>query len=143
MFYIDRSRKRALRDLFDAFNDNFFDDAFSIISRDNYRLRADLIENDNDYDLTLEIPGLDKEDIKISYQDNYLTVAAEKKTNIDKSDEEKNYVHKEIYYGSINRKFYLEGIDSNNIKASYNNGILNVKLPKKEIESSKKYITIE
>ena len=139
MFYINRNANKELRNIF---NDNFLDDVFGAVS-DKNQLRADLVENEKDYNLTVEIPGLNKEDIKIVYEDSTLTVSAEKKESIDKSDESKNYVHKEIYYGSYFRSFHLENIDKDAIKANYNNGILNLTLPKKEIENTKKFINIE
>ncbi|MCK9470836.1 MAG: Hsp20/alpha crystallin family protein [Bacilli bacterium] len=139
MFYLNR-KGNNLRDIF---NDNFLDDVFNLPTmRKNY-LKSDLIENEKEYNLTVEIPGLEKEDIKIAYEDSYLKISAEKKQSVDKSDESKNYVHKEIYYGSYSRSFYLENIDKENIKASLNNGILNVILPKKEQDNTKKFINIE
>ncbi|HHW99968.1 MAG TPA: Hsp20/alpha crystallin family protein [Acholeplasmataceae bacterium] len=143
MFYPDRNRRKFFKDFFDEFNDKFFDDFFSLARPSQGRLCADLVESDKEYSLTIEIPGLEKEDIKISYENNYLTISAEKKAKIDESDEKQNYVHKEIYYGSYHRSFFLEDVDSENIKASYKNGILVVKLPKKEVIDGSKYIEIE
>lgn len=143
MFYPDKNRKKFFKDFFEEFNDKFFDDFFSLTRPDRYQVNADLVENDKEYQLTLELPGIEKEDIKISYENNYLTISAEKKSKIDKSDEKQNYVHKEIYYGSMQRRFYLDDVDSDKIKANYKNGILEVKLPKKEVIDGTKYISIE
>lgn len=140
MFYLNRNANKELRNIF---NDNFLDDVFGLVSERKNQLKADLVENENDYSLAVEIPGLNKEDIKISYEDSVLTISAEKKENIDKSDESMNYVHKEIHYGSYTRSFSLDNIDKDGIKANYNNGILNVSLPKKAIENTKKFINIE
>jgi len=137
MFYLKKSNLK------DIFNDDFLDDVFGLSTTRKNQLKCDLIENENDYELNVEIPGLNKEDIKISYEDSTLTISAEKKSNIDKSDESKNYVHREIYYGSYTRSFTLENVDKDAIKATYNNGILNVTLPKKEVDTTKKYINIE
>lgn len=139
MFYLNR-KNNNLRNIF---NDNFLDDVFKLTSVGNDNLKCDLVENEKDYLLSVEIPGLAKEDIKISYEDKTLTISAEKKSNVDKSDEAKNYVHKEIYYGSYSRSFFLENIDKDTIKAIYNNGILNVTLTKKAPENNKKFINIE
>lgn len=139
MFFLDRNRNN----LSDIFNDNFLEDIFGTTKTVRSRLNSDLVENEKEYLLKVEIPGFNKEDIKISYEDNVLNISAERNESIDKSDEAKNYVHKEIHYGSCSRSYRLDNINSDEIRASYENGILNLTLPKKEIDTSKKYISIE
>src|SRR5690554_7969914 len=99
MFYFGKSNK-SLGDLFDDF--------LGIEIKRNY-LRSDLIENDNNYELTVEIPGIEKSDINISYENKYLTITANKKQIKENVD---NYIQKEIQYGSYTRKYFLENIDS-------------------------------
>jgi|GEM_PF-5964348 len=130
MFYFGKSNK-SLGDLFDDF--------LGIEIKRNY-LRSDLIENDNNYELTVEIPGIEKSDINISYENKYLTITANKKQIKENVD---NYIQKEIQYGSYTRKYFLENIDSDKIKASYNNGILNVLIPKLQVDNKQKTINIE
>ncbi|HHW99967.1 MAG TPA: Hsp20/alpha crystallin family protein [Acholeplasmataceae bacterium] len=130
MFYFGKSNK-SLGDLFDDF--------LGIEIKRNY-LRSDLIENDNNYELTVEIPGIEKSDINISYENKYLTITANKKQIKENVD---NYIQKEIQYGSYTRKYFLENIDSDKIKASYNNGILNVLIPKLQVDNKHKTINIE
>lgn|SRR5690554_43073 len=130
MFYFGKSNK-SLGDLFDDF--------LGIEIKRNY-LRSDLIENDNNYELTVEIPGMEKSDINISYENKYLTITANKKQIKENVD---NYIQKEIQYGSYTRKYFLENIDSDKIKASYNNGILNVLIPKLQVDNKQKTINIE
>ncbi len=140
MYYLNRNRNRALRSFFD---NDFLDDIFGLEKSSLGEVKSNLVETDNGYNLKIELPGMDKENIKISYEKNYLTIEAEKKDNVDKSDEKKNYVHKEIYYGSYSRSYYLDNIDQDSIKANYQDGVLTLDLTKKKIESSKKYITIK
>lgn len=130
MFYFGKSNK-SLGDLFDDF--------LGIEIKRNY-LRSDLIEYDNNYELTVEIPGIEKSDINISYENKYLTITANKKQIKENVD---NYIQKEIQYGSYTRKYFLENIDSDKIKASYNNGILNVLIPKLQVDNKQKTINIE
>lgn len=137
MFYINKNNK----ELKNIFNDNFLDDIFNLSKTNKSSMRADLIENENDYSLSVEIPGINKEDINISYEDSRLTISAEKKT--ENTTEKTNYVHKEIFYGSYSRTFFLENVDKDNIKASYVDGILNINLPKSKTDNTKKYINIE
>ncbi len=88
----------------------------------------------------MEIPGIEKSDINISYENKYLTITANKKQIKENVD---NYIQKEIQYGSYTRKYFLENIDSDKIKASYNNGILNVLIPKLQVDNKQKTINIE
>jgi HSP20 family protein len=84
------------------------------------------------------MPGFNKEDIKISVENDYLTVAAEK----DEVKEDKKYVVRERHYGKVERSFYIGDVQKDNIKASYDNGILTINVPKTSVEETK-YITIE
>ncbi|MPN18563.1 putative Hsp20 family chaperone [bioreactor metagenome] len=107
-------------------------------------MKTDISEDGDKYRLSMELPGYNKDDVKIALDDGYLTVTATKETSND--EEKQNYVHKERYFGECRRSFYVgEGIDENNIKARFENGVLDVSFPKaasKEIEQ-KKYIAIE
>jgi HSP20 family protein len=104
---------------------------------------ADVIENKDSFVVRAELPGLKKEDVKVTLQNNVLILSGEKK----KETEEKNeaYHRVERSYGSFYRSFELPvAVDANNIKADFKDGILKVVLPKieeakpKEIEISVK-----
>ena len=124
----------------DFFNDDFFNWNFNL---GNYGMKTDIKENDNEYEFSIELPGLNKEDINVSFEDGYLVVSAKR----EKSEDEKNdkYLRSERSYGQYSRKFYVGEIDEQKISAKYENGILKLSLPKDEIEKveAKKYITIE
>ena len=89
---------------------------------------VDIADNGSSFLIDAELPGFSKEDIKISVEKDLLTISAEKKH--EESDSKSNYIRRERYCGSYSRSFNLEGIDVDKIEASYNNGILNVVLPK-------------
>jgi len=92
---------------------------------------ANIIENSDSFQLEIAVPGLHKDDFKISLENNIMTVSAEFED--EKREEGKSYSRKEFYYGSFSRAFTLpKTIDLDNIKADYENGILKVALPKKE-----------
>jgi HSP20 family protein len=92
---------------------------------------ANIIEQNDAFHLEIAAPGMTKEDFKINLENNILTISAE--INDEKREEGKNYSRKEFYYGSFARSFTLpKTIDLDNIRADYENGILNVSLPKKE-----------
>lgn len=93
---------------------------------------------DNEYVINIEAPGLNKEDIKIALEDNVLTVEAKRNKN-----EEKKYLLDERYYGDLYRSFKLKDIKDEAIKATFENGILEIRVPKLTEAETKKLITIE
>lgn len=119
----------------------FFDDVFDDIKIDD-KMKCDIYEKDNIYNVEVDIPGISKEEIKIEFSRGTLTITAEtKKEEVDNS---KKYLHRERKtYGKLQRSFYLGDIDEDNIKASFNNGILKIEVPKKIEENNKKYIEID
>ena len=120
--------------LFDTFN-SMFNEA---ISRE---MRTDIEENENQYLITMDIPGVNKENIDISLLDGTVTVSVKK---VKTETENKNYVIRERSVRSDSRSFYLYIIDENSIKAKYENGILTLVVSKaKPVEEPKKTISIE
>lgn len=119
----------------------FFDDMFDEIKEES-KMKCDIYEKDNVYNVEVDIPGIDKENIKLEFNRGTLTITAEsKKEEIDNS---KKYLHRERkIYGKVQRSFYLGDIDEENIKASFNNGILKIEVPKKLEEDTKRYIDID
>ncbi len=93
----------------------------------------DIVENDKEIIATAEMPGLDKKDININLTDDKLEISAETKHEEEKK--EKDYVYRERRSGNYYRSISLPSIiDPGNAKASYNNGILEIKMPKVEIK---------
>lgn len=121
-------KQHDLFDYFDRFEKNFFDGFGKEISA----FRTDIVEKDDKYVLQAELPGFQKEDIKISIDGNNLTIRAEHSEEKEDQDEKKNFVRKERRYGSFARSFDITGIKSDGISAQYQNGILELDLPKEE-----------
>lgn len=110
-------------DLFDVFDD-FFRPMFFEETKD---LKTDIKETETTYELDLELPGYKKEEIKVSLEDGYLTVSAEKQK---KEEEGKKFLRREIRE-STSRSYYVgREISREDIKAKYDNGILQLTLPK-------------
>ena len=134
-------RRKNEFDLFDEmFNDPFF------TRGENKLMKTDIKEKGDKYLLEVDLPGYEKEDIKIEIEDGYLTVHANMNKNIDESDKDSKFVHKERYVGECSRSFYVgEDISEEDIKAKFKNGTLKLELPKKEMKKldNKKYIEIE
>ncbi len=95
-------------------------------------MRTDVIEKDNCYQLEAELPGFNKEDIKIDLQNDTLTISAAHNENKDEKDESGKYIRRERRSSSYQRSFHVEGLKPEDIVAQYKNGVLTVSLPKKE-----------
>ena len=117
----------------DVFNDFFNESMLSDLSA-NGGFKTDIKETPEEYVLHAELPGVKKEDINIDYDNNYLTISATK--NTDSKEKKENYLRRERSYGSVSRGFYINNVDKNLIKAKFDNGVLTIDLPKKEISSN-------
>ncbi|WP_029233440.1 Hsp20/alpha crystallin family protein [Butyrivibrio sp. VCB2006] len=95
-------------------------------------MRTDVIEKDNCYQLEAELPGFNKEDIKIDLKDNLLTISAAHSENNEEKDNEGKYIRRERRSSSYQRSFRVEGLKPEDIIAQYRNGVLTVNIPKKE-----------
>ena len=131
----------SMRD-FDLFDDMFRDPFFK---GENKIMKTDIKENENDYNIDIDLPGFDKEDIKIDIESGYLNVSAKKESN-NEEKEDGRYVRRERYLGECSRSFYVgDSLNEEDIKATFKNGTLSLVVPKedkKKIEE-KKYIQIE
>lgn len=102
-------------------------------------LRTNIEELENEYLVTVEVPGVSKKDINIDYEDNYLIISVEKKEDVS----DKKYLRKEITEASYQRSFYLENVNEDKIKAKLEDGILNIKIEKVKQEVKNKKIRID
>lgn len=127
--------------------DKMFDDAFKSFWGNNElgrydAFRTDVIDQGGNYLLQAELPGFRKEDINIDLKNDLLTISASHKEEKDEEDASK-YIRKERYYSSYSRSFRVNNIEAGDIDAAYNNGILEVKFPKKELETKDSIQKIE
>lgn len=132
--------------LFDNMFDEMFRDPFSANKRVDKVMRTDIQEKDNQYILDMDLPGYEKEDIKAQLKDGYLTITAQKNEISEDKNEKGDYIRRERYSGKCSRSFYVgEGVREEDIKASFNNGILQLTFPKQvdKKEDNTKYITID
>ena len=131
---------------FDLFDDVLTDPFFTDI-RDNTLMKTDVKEKKDKYLFEIDLPGYNKEDIKIQIDNGYLIIHAV--TNQSKEEkEEGKYVCKERYEGKCSRSFYIgEDVKEEDIKAKFKNGILTLEVPKKdnkkELPDEKRYIEID
>ncbi|MDD7306532.1 MAG: Hsp20/alpha crystallin family protein [Peptoniphilaceae bacterium] len=129
---------------FDSMIDSFFNDDF-LTRRSVYEssFKVDVSQTDDGYIVEAEVPGYSKDDISISLDDGKLVISAYKNEEVDKSDKEKNFIHKERKSSQMSRSMYFPDVDEENIKASLNDGILEIKLGKNNVNETKKQIEIE
>lgn len=129
--------------------DDFFDFPFgsNYTATDSSLMKTDIKEMENGYEVTMNLPGVKKEDVKAELKDGYLTISASSNSNKDEKDEEGRYIRRERYSGSCSRSFYVgDAVTEADIKAKFENGTLTMMIPKKEVQpavENKKYIAIE
>ncbi|MBR1497978.1 MAG: Hsp20/alpha crystallin family protein [Oscillospiraceae bacterium] len=91
---------------------------------------TDIRETDTAYVLEADLPGFKKEDINIDISDNTLTIRAERHSEHEEKDKQGNYIRCERSYGNFSRSFGLDGVDTEAIKAGFDNGVLTLTMPK-------------
>ena len=109
-------------------------------------MSTDIQDLGDSYQMDMELPGYGKEDVKADLKDGYLTISAEHNSSHDEKDEKGNYVRRERYVGSCQRRFYVgKNVTQEDIRASFENGVLKMIIPKKEAPAveEKKYIPIQ
>lgn len=114
------------RDIFDVFSSIFHD---KITDIQHHRLPIELHEDDNSMRLAVALPGYEKKDISIEYEDGYVILNAEKKTE---SKDNAKPVYSELGYSSLTRKVYVGDVDFNLATATLKQGLLFIELPKIE-----------
>lgn len=153
--------RREMESLFDDFEDDFLtsgtaepkyiggrtdvDGEPRALASGNYRKPvADFWETDNEVVATFELPGVDKKDIDMNVDDNTLEVKVEKKNEDKHEDKKKGVVSRTSSYTGFFRRIPLpDGVDSEKTDATYNNGVLEVRIPKKEEKRNRKKIDVK
>ena len=117
------------------FSRDLFDDMFDTRSYGRQQsdlMKTDVKETDKDYKLSVDLPGVKKDDLKAELKDGYLTISATVNQNNDEKDEEGRYIRRERFSGSFNRSFYVgENVSEEDIKAKFENGTLMLTVPKR------------
>ena len=136
--------------LFDNFMEYFaFPDIDRVLYGKNAKnlMKTDVKELGSGYEVDIDLPGFQKDEIKMQLNNGYLTVNAAKGLDKDEKNENGNYVRRERYVGSMSRSFYVGShVTENDIHPKYENGILTFQIPKAEtkaVEEKNHYIAIE
>lgn len=126
---------------FSSMIDRFFNDSLVRSGGSSFVPKVDILENDQAFEIHVAAPGLSKEDFNVEVKDSFLTISGERKFSSEKKD--KNYHAIETQYGSFSRSFSLpDNVDSSKINAKYNNGMLELTLPKDEKKALKTSIKV-
>ena len=144
------------------FNENLFDDlmdfdfpvfkGFGDIDKKLYGkhaaqvMKTDVHEQENGYEVDIDLPGFKKDEITLSLENGYLTVGAAKGLDKDEKDKKGKLIRQERYAGSMQRSFFVgENLTEEDIKAKFEDGVLKLAIPKKEAPKipEKKTIMIE
>lgn len=126
--------------------DEFFQDPFFTDTQSNKQslMKTDILDDGSNYVIETELPGYKKEQIRAELKDGYLTIFADKRE--ENSQEEKNFIRKERYSGSVKRSFYIGSrLRQEDIKASFDNGMIKLTVPKEAPKQAEEnhFITIE
>lgn len=110
-------------------------------------MKTDVRETDDAYEVDIDLPGFKKDEVTAELKDGYITISASKGLDKDEKDKKTGkYIRKERYAGSMSRSFYVgEDVTQDEISAKFENGILQLKVPKKADKAveGKNYIAIE
>lgn len=138
-------------DLMNHYNDLFdhmggwLDNSKDFLDSHAFRniLQSDVAEDDKEYTVKVDVPGMNRDDIHLAYSDGILTISGHRSTFKDDSDKKKNLVRQERSEGSVSRSFSLPNVDKKNISAKLDNGVLTITLPKASPVEDEDSITIE
>ncbi|MDD4212120.1 MAG: Hsp20/alpha crystallin family protein [Bacilli bacterium] len=131
----------------DLWNGNLFSDLFedSFAKRNVSLMKTDIREDDDKYTFEVDLPGMSKEDIKISIEDGYLTIETKKEEQKEVRNDKEIYIRRERRFGNFSRSYYLGEVQEDTVHAAFENGVLKIDVfkQKEPIVETKKYITIK
>lgn len=93
-------------------------------------MKTDVRETEDHYELDVDLPGFKKDEIQVDLKDGYLTIRAAKGLDKDTQDKKGKYIRQERYAGACSRSFYVGDVESKDVTAKYESGILTLTLPK-------------
>lgn len=129
------------RELNDFLHDTFLESHFFKpihLAKSTWRPAIEMKQNEKEYDVKVQLPGVVKNDIKVELENDYMTVSAEIKEEKEEKDENKKLKSSEFRYGKFMRTVSFENpIKMNEATAEYKNGVLRIKIPKQKQEKAK------
>ncbi|HLV08785.1 MAG TPA: Hsp20/alpha crystallin family protein [Halanaerobiales bacterium] len=135
----NRRKNRSLVDS-DDFFENFFNGFSSQTESPFSKFKTDIKERENEYIIQAELPGFNKDNINVELNKDCLTISAENNEVIE--EEKDSFIRRERRAGRFERNFYVRDIKQDEIEANYKDGILELKLPKKNPGQSRRRIDV-
>lgn len=133
-----KRREEAFSQLAKSFNEMFQDDFFAPLRSEALSFRTDVRETEQAYRIEAELPGFRKEDIDIDYAHPYLTIRAVRKEESEAENSREKVVRRERRYGEYIRRFYVQDIEEDGIRASLKDGLLSLEVPKRSKPQGKR-----
>ena len=139
------------------FGENLFDDLFrddfsmfpAWSGRDplygkhaKHMMKTDVRETEDTYEVDMDLPGFKKDEINVDLKNGYLTVSAAKGLDKDEKDKNGKYIRQERYTGAMSRSFYVGDVAPEDVKAKFEDGILQISMPKAEKKALPKPTTV-
>lgn len=128
--------------LFDDFFDSGFDRAFwggrdALYSKHaKHLMKTDVKERPEEYELAVDLPGFQKDEVNVGLENGYLTIRAAKGLDKDKTDKDGKYIRQERYAGVCTRSFYVGDVKPEEIRAKYESGVLTLHIPKRDVKTA-------
>lgn len=120
--------------------DDFFSDPFAMMTTGRNPLygkhaknmmKTDIRETENTYELDIDLPGFKKDEVNVELKNGFLTINASKGLDKDETDKKGNYIRQERYVGACSRSFFIgEHVEPSDISAKFEDGILQLSIPK-------------
>lgn len=129
----------GFEDFYNVLDDFFTGTPRRSLAADTFKI--DLQEDEKNYFIEADLPGVNKDEVKVAIEDGKLNISVIREEKID--DQTKNYLHRERRFSSMQRSVYLADADAANIKAKLDNGVLTMTIPKKGEEDKSVKIEIE
>ena len=129
----------TFKNRFDKLFEDFFAFTPSTLFQSDWNPKFDMEEDEKSIQIIAEMPGIDEKDIQVSLDNNMLTISGEKKEEKEEKDKNKSVVFSERKFGSFSRSIAMpDGINTDEIKANFKKGILNINIPKEKSVKPKK-----
>ena len=132
--------------------DDFFSDPFGMMVPQSHDplygkhgknlMKTDVRETESSYELDIDLPGFKKDEVNVELKNGYLTIQAAKGLDKEEQDKKGKYIRQERYAGAMSRSFYVGDVESKDVSAKYEDGILKLSVPKQAKKELPKSSTI-